>query len=43
MSQRPGILTGGKDAPGLDAVIRAVFQHGVGELHCQLIGIELGG
>jgi 6-phosphofructokinase 1 len=40
MSLRLGILTGGGDAPGLNAVIRAVVKHGVGELHWQLIGIE---
>ncbi|MFH1464930.1 MAG: ATP-dependent 6-phosphofructokinase [Pseudomonadota bacterium] len=40
MSLRLGILTGGGDAPGLNAVIRAVVKHGVGELHWQLVGIE---
>ena len=37
---RIGILTGGGDAPGLNAVIRAVIKHGVGELHWQIVGIE---
>ena len=37
---RIGILTGGGDAPGLNAVIRAVVKYGVGELHWQVVGIE---
>ena len=37
---RIGILTGGGDAPGLNAVIRAVVKHGVGQLHWQVVGIE---
>ncbi len=40
MSLRIGILTGGGDAPGLNAVIRAVVKHGVGQLHWQVVGIE---
>lgn len=37
---RIGILTGGGDAPGLNAVIRAVTKFGVGRHHWQLIGVE---
>jgi len=37
---RIGILTGGGDAPGLNAVIRAVVKYAVGKLHWQVIGIE---
>lgn len=37
---RIGILTGGGDAPGLNAVIRAVVKHGVGQRHWQVIGSE---
>lgn len=37
---RIGILTGGGDAPGLNAVIRAVTKLGVGRHHWQLIGVE---
>ncbi len=40
MSHRIGILTGGGDAPGLNAVIRAVVKHAVGKLHWQVVGIE---
>jgi phosphofructokinase-like protein len=39
-THRIGILTGGGDAPGLNAVIRAVVKYGVGKLHWQIIGIE---
>ncbi len=39
-THRIGILTGGGDAPGLNAVIRAVVKYGVGKLHWQVIGIE---
>jgi len=39
-SHRIGILTGGGDAPGLNAVIRAVVKYGVGQLHWQVVGIE---
>ncbi|MAB88419.1 MAG: 6-phosphofructokinase [Planctomycetes bacterium] len=34
------IMTGGGDAPGLNAVIRAVVKHGVSELGWRVIGIE---
>ncbi len=39
-SHRIGILTGGGDAPGLNAVIRAVVKRAVGQLHWQIVGIE---
>ena len=39
-TRRIGILTGGGDAPGLNAVIRAVVKYAVGKLHWQIIGIE---
>jgi phosphofructokinase-like protein len=39
-THRIGILTGGGDAPGLNAVIRAVVKYAVGKLHWQVIGIE---
>ncbi len=37
-----GILTGGGDAPGLNAVIRAVVKTAVGECGMRVIGIEDG-
>ena len=37
-----GILTGGGDAPGLNAVIRAVVKTAVGEYGMRVIGIEDG-
>ena len=37
---RVGILTGGGDAPGLNAVIRAFVKRGVGQMGWQVIGIE---
>lgn len=39
-SHRIGVLTGGGDAPGLNAVIRAVVKYAVGELHWQVVGVE---
>jgi phosphofructokinase-like protein len=39
-THRIGILTGGGDAPGLNAVIRAVVKHAVGNLHWQVVGSE---
>ncbi|MDP6933618.1 MAG: 6-phosphofructokinase, partial [Myxococcota bacterium] len=39
-THRIGILTGGGDAPGLNAVLRAVVKRAVGQLHWQVIGIE---
>ena len=40
MSKRIGILTGGGDAPGLNAVIRAVVKAGTSRHDWQLFGIE---
>ena len=37
---RIGILTGGGDAPGLNAVIRAVVKHGTSEHGIEVVGIE---
>jgi phosphofructokinase-like protein len=39
-SHRIGILTGGGDAPGLNAVIRAFVKRAVGQLGWQVVGIE---
>lgn len=39
-THRIGILTGGGDAPGLNAVIRAVIKSGVGLRHWQVVGSE---
>jgi len=39
-THRIGILTGGGDAPGLNAVLRAVVKYAVGKLHWQVVGIE---
>jgi len=38
--RRIGILTGGGDAPGLNAVIRAVAKYGAGSLGWEIIGVE---
>ncbi|HEX8139996.1 MAG TPA: 6-phosphofructokinase, partial [Pyrinomonadaceae bacterium] len=35
-----GIVTGGGDAPGLNAVIRSVVKTAVGEYDARVIGIE---
>ncbi len=35
---RVGVLTGGGDCPGLNAVIRAVVRKGVGEYDCEFVG-----
>jgi 6-phosphofructokinase 1 len=35
-----GILTGGGDAPGLNAVLRAVVKSGVGQRRWRLVGVE---
>ncbi len=40
MYKQIGILTGGGDAPGLNAVIRAVVRTAVGEFDMKVIGIE---
>ena len=37
-----GILTGGGDAPGLNAVIRSVVKTSIGEYGMNVIGIEDG-
>lgn len=37
-----GILTGGGDAPGLNAVIRAAVKTAAQDYHCQMIGIRNG-
>ena len=40
--RRLGILTGGGDAPGLNAVIRAVVKTAANDYQCKVIGIENG-
>jgi 6-phosphofructokinase 1 len=40
MSKRIGILTGGGDCPGLNAVIRAVVKHANGSYGWDVVGIE---
>jgi 6-phosphofructokinase 1 len=40
MYKQIGILTGGGDAPGLNAVIRSVVRTAVGEYGMKCIGIE---
>jgi len=40
--RRLGILTGGGDAPGLNAVIRAVVMTAYNEQRCEVVGIEDG-
>ena len=42
MQKTVGILTGGGDAPGLNAVIRAVVKTATGEFGMRVIGIEDG-
>lgn len=42
MIKRIGVLTGGGDAPGLNAVIRAVVRVAVGQLGWEVYGIEDG-
>jgi phosphofructokinase-like protein len=37
-----GILTGGGDAPGLNAVIRAAVKTAINQFGCQVLGIEHG-
>ena len=39
MARRIGILTGGGDAPGLNAVIRAFVKRGAGQLGWGVLGI----
>ena len=40
--KRIGILTGGGDAPGLNAVIRAAVKTALNEYQCEVIGIRDG-
>src|SRR6201982_4022757 len=40
-NKRVGILTGGGDVPGLNAVIKSVVYRG-GEIGCEVIGIRRG-
>lgn len=40
--RRIGVLTGGGDAPGLNAVIRAVVKTAINEFSCQVIGVKSG-
>ncbi|MCK4691993.1 MAG: ATP-dependent 6-phosphofructokinase [Anaerolineales bacterium] len=40
--KRIGVLTGGGDAPGLNAVIRAVVKTAYGEYCCEVLGIKDG-
>jgi 6-phosphofructokinase 1 len=40
MDRRIGILTGGGDAPGLNAVIRAFVKRAIGEMGWEVVGIE---
>jgi 6-phosphofructokinase 1 len=40
--KRIGVLTGGGDAPGLNAVIRAVVKTAILQYHCEVIGIRDG-
>lgn len=42
MAKRIGILTGGGDCPGLNAVIRAVIKHAHGTYGWDVVGIEDG-
>src|SRR5918996_247522 len=42
MQKTIGILTGGGDAPGLNAVIRAVVKTATGEYGMKVVGIEDG-
>lgn len=42
MLKRIGILTGGGDAPGLNAVIRAAVMTAVNEYNCEVVGIKNG-
>lgn len=42
MARKIGVLTGGGDCPGLNAVIRAVVKCAVFNHHSEVIGIELG-
>ncbi|MDQ1495131.1 MAG: ATP-dependent phosphofructokinase / diphosphate-dependent phosphofructokinase, partial [Actinomycetota bacterium] len=39
---RVGVLTGGGDCPGLNAVIRAVVRKGIGEYGYEFVGFRDG-
>src|SRR3954454_11494388 len=39
---RIGVLTGGGDCPGLNAVIRAIVRKGVGEYGHSIVGVRHG-
>lgn len=41
MVKRIGVLTGGGDCPGLNAVIRAVVKTAVGEAGLEVIGFRM--
>jgi len=40
--KRIGVLTGGGDAPGLNAVIRAVVKTAINDFDCEVLGIKNG-
>ena len=40
--KRIGILTGGGDCPGLNAVIRAAVRTSINDHNCDVLGIQLG-
>lgn len=42
MKRRIGILTGGGDCPGLNAVIRAVTKKAIFDYDMEVIGVEDG-
>ena len=42
MIKRLGILTGGGDAPGLNAVIRAAVKTAALSYGCEMVGIQNG-
>jgi 6-phosphofructokinase 1 len=40
MYKQIGVITGGGDAPGLNAVIRAIVRTAIGEFGMKVVGIE---
>ncbi len=40
--KRIAVLTGGGDAPGLNAVIRAVVKTAINDYHCEVLGVQDG-
>src|SRR5918911_1584860 len=40
--RRIGVLTGGGDCPGLNAVLRALVKTAVGAYGCEVLGFEYG-